>query len=157
MIFAALDPTLPAIIGSFVVMLAGFFAIAKIMLKQASDDREADRKERQELTKAIEHMAKSSTDVALATKKSAQEAKQRNGHLGDQNLKLAKLVSSQNDDIAIMKDTATKNLQVNAKVVDILSKSAVIAAEDRDSLVNVNQIVQEQTVQHQTVRTKESK
>ena len=68
---------------AFGAMMAGFFALAKLMLGQASKDRESDRKERHELGNAIRLMAKNSGKVATATEKSAAEAKQRNGHLGD--------------------------------------------------------------------------
>jgi hypothetical protein len=142
---------------AFGAMMAGFFAIAKIMLTQASNDREADRKERDLLTRSINQMAKASDRVAVATNKGAEEAKTRNGHLGDQNLKLAELITGQAADISVIKETTQKNLQANTRVVTILSKSAVIAAEDRDILTTGPQLVQEQTVVHQTVKSKEQK
>ena len=80
-------------------MLAGFFAIAQIMLKQSSKDRESDRKERKEFSEAIKDMAKASKMVAAETKKGNEEAKIRNGHLGEQNIQIAELVKSSKEDM----------------------------------------------------------
>lgn len=96
-------------------MMGGFYAIAKVMLNQASKDRDADRAERNKLSDAITLMADNSGKVAQATVKSANEAKARNGHLGD-------LVAQGN--------------KMTAKIVARLEKTAVIAAEDRDVLTN---------------------
>lgn len=78
------------VLGSFVAMLGGFFAIAKVMLNQASKDRQAerverdaDRQERKELSKAIQDMARAAGRQADATVRSADEAEQRNGHLAE--------------------------------------------------------------------------
>ncbi len=45
------------VLGAFGSMLLGFYAIAKVMLKQAAADREADRTERKELSEGIKDMA----------------------------------------------------------------------------------------------------
>lgn len=71
------------VLGAFAGMLVGFYGIAKIMLKQASRDRDADREERKQLSKAIQDMAGAMGRVADATTKSAMEAEQRNGHLAE--------------------------------------------------------------------------
>lgn len=107
----------PVVVGAFVTIIAGFLAVAKIMLNQATKDREADRDERLKLSMAIEHMANSSAKVAEATLKSAVEAKQRNGHLGD-------LVAQGNE--------------MTTNIFERLEKTATIAAEDRDVLTNQN-------------------
>lgn len=75
--------TIAIVVGGLVTVVTGFFAIAKVMLSQASGDREADRKERAQLALAIKDMAKSSARVADATVKGAAEARERNGHLAD--------------------------------------------------------------------------
>lgn len=80
-------------------MLAGFFAIAQIMLKQSSKDRESDRKERQQLAVAIQKMAEASKMVAKETRKGNEEARIRNGHLGEQNIQIAELVKSTKEDM----------------------------------------------------------
>ncbi len=75
-------------------------------------------------TKALNRVARASDSVAEATAQSAKEAKERNGHLGDQSLKLAALVSAQNKDI--------EEVKVNTgNIAETLNKSALIAAEDR--------------------------
>ncbi|UOF80549.1 hypothetical protein [Caudoviricetes sp.] len=80
-------------------MLAGFFAISKMMLTQATKDRESDRKERKEFSDAIKEMAKASKMVAAETKKGNEEARIRNGHLGEQNIQIAELVKSSKEDM----------------------------------------------------------
>ncbi len=84
------------------------------------------------------------------TAKGNNEAKERNGHLGDQSIHLAQLVKSQNKDVASIKDS-------NAKVASILSKSALIAAEDRDILTGNPQVIQHQEVAEQIIHHKEEK
>lgn len=106
-------------------------------------------------TNALSNLVESSEKVAQATTKGAEEAKTRNGHLGDQNMKLAQLVTAQNKDIASIKESSLANAKTNAKTADILSKSALIAAEDRDLLTNGNQVVVRQEVEHQVVKSKE--
>jgi len=70
------------VLGAFAGMLLGFYGIAKVMLLQASKDRDADRNERKEFIVAVKDMADASGRVADATVRSAEEAEQRNGHLG---------------------------------------------------------------------------
>lgn len=83
-----------SILTIFAGMLLGFYAVAKLMLKQATKDREADREERKDLSSAIKLMAENSAKVArvteagmdkvaVATNKTAREAKERNGHLAE--------------------------------------------------------------------------
>lgn len=69
------------VIAGLVTIIGGFWAIARIMLNQASKDRERDREERLHLSEAITCMADASKEVAVATAKGASEAEQRNGHL----------------------------------------------------------------------------
>lgn len=133
-------------IGAFVTIILAFLGVAKIMLGQATKDREADRKERIKLSEAIGRMADSNKEIAKATRRGADEAKQRNGHLGEQNIQIARLVTSQNSDVSEIKET-------NKKIADILSKSAIIAAEDRDILLAPG----EQHIEHQTVEIQEVK
>jgi len=76
---AELAPILTIIAG----MLVGFYGIAKLMLVQATKDRDSDRAERQEFVIAIRDMAESNREIAEETKKGNKEAKQRNGHLAE--------------------------------------------------------------------------
>lgn len=75
-------PSFPDLV-IFAGMLLGFYSIAKVMLRSATREREADRQERLNLSKAIDRMASSSDKVAIATERSADEAKERNGHLAE--------------------------------------------------------------------------
>lgn len=120
------------------VVLVGLFKIIS--------NQDASQKS---LIKSLDENTKSNKAIAEATTKSAKEAEQRNGHLGEQNIKLAKLVNKQNIDVSQIM-TATK------KTAEILSKSALIAAEDRETLLGVNtQVIKEQIVDHQTVTKSE--
>ena len=145
MYYAAITLTeLAPILTIFVSMLGGFYVLVTFMLNQAQKASEADREERKEMSKAFNR-------VAVATETGAREAKQRNGHLGEQNVQIAQLVTSQNIDVKKISES-------NIKIASILSKSALIAAEDRDSLLgNGNQVVLEQVVENQIVNNKESK
>lgn len=121
--FAAL--TLPEF-GSFVAVLAGmlvgFYGITKFILSQSSKDRESDREERKELSMAIERMAK-------ATEQSAREAKERNGHLGEQNVQITELIA--------------KHAEVMSRELDNINKKIAV------------QNVSEQVVEHQHINSKE--
>lgn len=82
--FASLTLTeLSPILGIFAGMLLGFYALVKFMLSQASKSSEADRSERQELSKAIEGMAEGMRAVASSNKRIADESEKRNGHLAE--------------------------------------------------------------------------
>ncbi len=138
MTFAAITlPELAPILTIFVGMLAGFYALVKFILAQSEKTAESDREERKEMSLAFNR-------VAEATERSANEAKERNGHLGEQNIKIAELVKRQNNDVGEIKKS-------NQKIADVLSKSALIAAEDRDILTGSSQVVHEQVVEHQVI------
>lgn len=85
-------------------------------------------------TKALADVAAANQLVADATTQAAKEAAERNGHLGDQNIKIAELVAKQNDDIRVMKETGQKNLQANAQIVQILARSDTIQADAENPL-----------------------
>lgn len=131
-------------------MIASFYGMTRMTLTQASKDRDADRQERKLLIKSIKSMAVASEKVATATTQSAKEAKERNGHLGQQNIQIASLVKAQNDDIAEIKDS-------NETIAKTLKKSAIIGATDKDKLLAHDQFVKEQTVIHQVVKNKKGK
>lgn len=91
----------PIVVGAFVTIIGAFLAIAKIMLNQSGKERDADRKERQALTEALTILGEGKHEQAIATqalvsetRKGNEEAKFRNGHLGDQNVKLAEMVDN---------------------------------------------------------------
>lgn len=103
--------------GAFVSVVAGFLAVAKIMLNQASKDRDADRDERILLSNAIERMAKASEKgherVASAVERQANESKERNGHLGELIVEQGKMTKE-------IADSAVNSIvsQVNVQHVD---------------------------------------
>ena len=86
-LLATFDPSTTEVLGSFVVMLGGFFGVAKLMLNQASKDREADRTERvgqnTAFVAALGEVAESNRAIAKATEKGNREAEKRNGHLAE--------------------------------------------------------------------------
>lgn len=96
------------------------------------------------LFKLLNANTKATTALVEETRKGNREAKERNGHLGEQSLHLAALVSAQNRDIEGVKEST-------AEIANTLSKSALITAEDRDILVGGPQVVTEQHVEHQHI------
>jgi len=96
------------VLGAFAGMLLGFYGIAKVMLLQASKDRDADRNERKEFIAAVKDMAGASGRVADATVKSAIEAEQRNGHLGE-------LISQGNETTNQILSTLDKSANIRSK------------------------------------------
>ncbi len=100
------------VIGAFVTVILAFLGIARLMLSQATKDREADRKERKELSIAIALMAKNSSKVAEATVRSADEAKQRNGHL-------AELVVQSTEAARVLAEKATETIVAAVQHVDV--------------------------------------
>jgi hypothetical protein len=112
------DPNTATIIVAFGAMMGGFFAIAKIMLNQATKDRDADRAERKDMTKVFSR-------VADATERAADEAKDRNGHLGD-------LVAQGNQ----MTSNILSQLQDSAKIAKDAQADGglVVRTEDKNPL-----------------------
>jgi len=132
------------VLGAFASMLAGFYVIIRFILTQASNDRESDRVERRALITAMSEMANSNLVIANETRKGNREAKERNGHLGEQTVHLAALVAEQNKNVdKIATSTCT--------TADILSKSALIAAEDRTILTSGQQYIAKQFVDKQVI------
>lgn len=97
----------PVVVGAFVTITGAFLGIAKLMLNQATKDRDADRAERLKLSDAITLMAENNGKIAVATEKGAHEAKERNGHIAE---------------------ISTKSLEIATKTLERLEKTATIAA-----------------------------
>lgn len=136
------------VLGAFAGMLTGFFAIIRYILSQGMTDREADRAERKALTDSFKAVAASNSQIAKETRQGNREAKERNGHLGEQSLQLAALVEKQNKDVEAVRRSTERT-------AEILSKSAIIAAEDREELLSpANQVIGRQTVVEQVVQSK---
>jgi len=75
---------------ALVAIVTAFLAVSRLMLKQSSKDREGDRLERKSFIEAIqkmstgmENVASTNKEIAKATQRGADEAKERNGHLGE--------------------------------------------------------------------------
>ena len=75
-------------------------------------------------TAALERLAASSDKIAEATATGNLEAKQRNGHLGEQNIQIAQLVASQSTDVSDIQLTSRANSDTNARVEKLLLSSA---------------------------------
>lgn len=76
-------PEFTAILALFIGMLSGFYAIVRYMISVGSKTTEADRAERIAFQDTLKSVAEASNRVADATEKSANEAKERNGHLAE--------------------------------------------------------------------------
>ena len=84
MIFASITlPELAPILTIFVGMLGGFYVLVRFILTLSEKTAEADRKERQELSKAIADMADGMQAVAVSNDRIATESEKRNGHLAE--------------------------------------------------------------------------
>lgn len=105
------------VLGAFGGMLGGFFAISKIMLNSATQEREADRKERIELSKAIASMAanmgqvaENMKEVANSNQKIADESEKRNGHIVELSIENKNQVLDRIDGVIINKQTVHRQV-----------------------------------------------
>lgn len=114
-------PIALALIALIGTLAAGFF-------KLLGDTNKALTK----LADSGENQAKQMGKVAQATKQGADEAKQRNGHLGEQNLQIIKLVKSQGELIVDsienvaeqhVKKQVVDNQEVKVETVDKVIRS----------------------------------
>lgn len=120
-------------------------------------------------TKALNKVASSSEQVAKETAKGNREAKQRNGHLGEQNVQITRLIADQSKDLSAIRVSGEVNVVANKKAVELLQETAVtlkknteLAVQGTKEVARVlkeadlgNQVVDQQTVVHQTVEHKE--
>jgi len=113
-----------AVLAVFSTMVVGLFKII-----------DTQNKAQALLAENLKENTESNRLIAEATTKGNEEARIRNGHLGDQNIKIAKLVKSQNADVKGIRDT-------NNKIVDLLKKGK-------------DQHVDTQIVDNQTINNKE--
>ena len=137
---------------AFGAMMAGFFAITKIMLNQASNDRKADRKERIKLAGAINKMGNATKTgfdkLTASNEKAAQQSEVRNGHLGEQSVKLGELVSQGNEthakiltQLQVQMETLTADRGVNEKILGRLEESAgTLVHDEHDKAVAVKTV-----------------
>jgi flagellar biosynthesis/type III secretory pathway chaperone len=121
MIFAAITlPELAPILTIFVGMLGGFYVLVRFILTLSEKTAEADRKERQELSKAIAEMAEAMQQVAVSNERIADESKARNGHLAE--------ISVQNKDQIV---TEIRGLTIEKQTVhnQVVEHEQVISKE----------------------------
>lgn len=100
---------LVAAIGVFSLTIAGLFKL--IGDQNKSHEKMAD---------AFEKMAESNKDIAIATNRGADEAKERNGHLGEQNLQIVELIKDTREDLKEHIDNI-KEQHVGKQIVDEMS------------------------------------
>jgi len=112
--FAAITlPELAPILTIFVGMLGGFYVLVRFILTLSEKTQEADRKERQELSKAIAQMALGMEKVATSNERIADESKARNGHLGELIVSQTEMTMENKDQII----TAINGLTINKQTV----------------------------------------
>lgn len=122
------NSVIPLIIGAFATLTAGLLALFKIVLNSSSKEREADRKERQALTDALtilgqgkHEQAEATKELVAETRKGNEEAKQRNGHLGEQSIQIAQMIA---DNTNIVMD-AVQNIAEQHIVKQTIDKQVI--------------------------------
>lgn len=122
-----------AVLAAFAGMLVGFYGLIKAMMNQSGADRDADRKERQEMIKAMNRMAESNRQIADETRKGNVEAKERNGHLGEQNERITELVLAHSKEAQGLVEVAA------AKVTETLAKALKSLESQHVDTLHVNE------------------
>lgn len=80
-------------------------------------------------TIAVKDMAESNNKIAEATEKGNREAKERNGHLGEQNVQITQLIVSQTDVLSDIKTSSQTTADTTARVEQVLLDSAQILTQ----------------------------
>ncbi|MDQ0923352.1 Mg2+ and Co2+ transporter CorA [Pseudarthrobacter sp. W1I19] len=104
------SPSSLALIGIVGTVVAGLF-------KLVTDTIKAN-------TIAVKEMADSSRKIAEATEKGNREAKERNGHLGEQNVQITQLIVGQTDVLSDIKESSQTTADTTARVEKVLRDSA---------------------------------
>lgn len=100
MYFAALTLTeLAPILTILAGMLVGFYGLLKFVLAQAEEDRNAERGDRKEFSKALKDLTDSNMAIATATETAAKEAADRNGHLAELQIENQKLIINHHEEV----------------------------------------------------------
>lgn len=100
MYFAALTLTeLAPILTILAGMLVGFYGLLKFILSQAEKDRNAERGDRKEFSKALKDLTDSNRAIATATETAAKEAAERNGHLAELQIENQKLIINHHEEV----------------------------------------------------------
>ncbi len=80
-------------------------------------------------TKALGQLVDSNKEIAQEARTGNAEAKQRNGHLGEQNIQIAQLITNQGLDINAIKISNQENAETNERVEGLLRDSAATLVE----------------------------
>jgi hypothetical protein len=111
------SPSSLALIGIVGTVVAGLFKLLNDTIKAN--------------TKAVEKMAaetgKVAAEAVLSRKvqeRGFEEAKQRNGHLGEQNVQITELIVAQTPVLEAIKESSQTNAETNARVEKVLRDSA---------------------------------
>lgn len=102
-------------------MLGGFYALVKYLIGKSSEtivaerqerieDKKAEREERKAFIAALNKMAETNQEIAEATKRAADEAKERNGHLAE--------ISDLNRDLVIQAMSHIEKQEVKNQTVE---------------------------------------
>ena len=122
---------LVAIFGAFGVLLGGFYAFTAKQTKEAREERQQERKDfallLQANTKSSERVAEETKLSRKAQEKGFEQAEERNGHLGEQNVQITRLITENSKDLM--------------KLAQSLAEKEVM-----------EQHVHQQTVEHQDVK-----
>jgi hypothetical protein len=76
------------------------------------------------LFKLLSENTKVTSALVEETKTGNAEAKQRNGHLGEQNIQITELITSQSPILAAIRDSNDRNAKTNAEALKLLKSSA---------------------------------
>lgn len=116
-------------VGAIVTIVGSFLGVAKIMIGYSQKESIANREERTKFAEAVERMAlgmekvaDTNRDIATATKRGADEAKERNGHLAEltiqsknDTLKAIKHLTTQHVDNQVVNNEFVNNKRTNSK------------------------------------------
>ena len=110
-------------VGAIVTIVGSFLAVAKLMINQAEKEAKANREERARFALAVDKMANgmekvadTNKDIAEATKRGADEAKERNGHLAEISMQNKEQIIDAVHGIVIDKQTVHTQFVENEKV-----------------------------------------
>lgn len=88
------------------------------------------------------------TNLATTTETGNREARERNGHLGEQNIQIATLITSQNQDVASIKASTTQTAANTERIEVVLNKSAVELARNTSVVAQGTEAVAAALIDH---------
>ena len=114
-------------------------------------------------------MADSNVLIAQATTVGNEEARIRNGHLGEQNVQITRLITDQNIAVEAIKTATQQNAASSTRVEGLLKNSATVLATNTAVVAqgtaevakaledsgSTSQTIEKQVVAHQIITSKE--